>query len=119
MVNMSETGVSTTKFQMDQLPQEIAKIVDKMEVGEISEPFTMIDQKRGKEVVAMVKLKARIPGHKANVSNDFQILKGIVENHKRNELIDNWIRQKQKETYIRIKEGWDDCDFMYDGWIKK
>ena len=61
MVNMSETGVSTTKFQMDQLPQEIAKIVDKMEVGEISEPFTMIDQKRGKEVVAMVKLKARIP----------------------------------------------------------
>ena len=119
MVNMSETGVSTTKFQMDQLPQEIAKIVDKMEVGEISEPFTMIDQKRGKEVVAMVKLKARIPGHKANVSNDFQILKGIVENHKRNELIDNWIRQKQKETYIRIKDGWDDCDFMYDGWIKK
>ncbi len=119
MVNMSETGVSTTKFQMDQLPQEIAKIVDKMEVGEISVPFTMIDQKRGKEVVAMVKLKARIPGHKANVSNDFQILKGIVENHKRNELIDNWIRQKQKETYIRIKDGWDNCDFMYDGWIKK
>ena len=119
MVNMSETGVSTTKVQMDQLPQEIANIVDKMEVGEISEPFTMIDQKRGKEVVAMVKLKARIPGHKANVSNDFQILKGIVENHKRNELIDNWIRQKQKETYIRIKDGWDDCDFMYDGWIKK
>ena len=53
------------------------------------------------------------------VSNDFQILKGIVENHKRIELIDNWIRQKQKETYIRIKDGWDDCDFMYDGWIKK
>ena len=63
--------------------------------------------------------EATEPGHKANVSNDFQILKGIVENHKRNELIDNWIRQKQKETYIRIKEGWDDCDFMYDGWIKK
>ena len=119
MVNMSENGVSTTKFQMDQLPQEIAKVVDKMEVGDISEPFTMIDQKRGKEVVVMVKLKSRIPGHKANVSNDFQILKGIVEEHKRNELIDNWIREKQKETYVRIKEGWDDCEFMYDGWIKK
>lgn len=66
MVNMSETGVSTTKFQMDQLPQEIAKIVDKMEVGEISVPFTMIDQKRGKEVVAMVKLKpSYIPEQKS------------------------------------------------------
>ena len=119
MVNMSESGVSTTKFQMDQLPQEIAKVVDQMEVGDISEPFTMIDQKRGKEVVVMVKLKARIPGHKANVSNDFQILKGIVEEHKRNEFIDNWIREKQRETYVRIKEGWDDCEFMYDGWIKR
>ncbi len=119
MVNMSETGVATTKFQMDQLPQEVAKVVDKMEVGEISEPFLMIDQKRGKECVAIVKLKSRIPGHKANISNDFQILKGIVEDYKRNELIDNWIRQKQKETYIRIKEGWDKCEFTYDGWIKK
>ena len=44
MVNMSESGVSTTKFQMDQLPQEIAKVVDQMEVGDISEPFTMIEQ---------------------------------------------------------------------------
>lgn len=120
MVNTLDNGmVSTTKFQMDQLPQEIAKVVDKMEVGDISEPFVMVDQKRNREVVVMVKLRARIPGHKADISNDFQILKSIVEDHKRNEALDNWIRKKQKETYVRIKEGWDKCDFMYDGWVKK
>ena len=79
----------------------------------------MVDQKRNREVVVMVKLRARIPGHKADISNDFQILKSIVEDHKRNEALDNWIRKKQKETYVRIKEGWDKCDFMYDGWVKK
>ena len=39
------------KFEMQDLPQEIAKVVDKMKVGEISEAFTMIPQKTGKKNV--------------------------------------------------------------------
>ena len=40
---------NTSKFEMQELPPEIAKVVDKMKVGEISEAFTMIPQKTGKE----------------------------------------------------------------------
>ena len=110
MVN-SENG--TTKFQMSELPQEIAK------VGDISQPFIMMDQKKGKEVAVLVKLRSRVEGHKANMSDDYQALKAIVEQNRREDLIENWIRKKQKETYIRIKDGWRNCDFKYDGWIKK
>ena len=116
MVNQ-ESG--TTKFEMRNLPQEIAKVVDGMAVGDISAPFTMINQKRGKEVVAIVKLKSRTEGHKANISDDYQALKSIVENAKQHELIQEWIKKKQKETYIRIKEGWRNCEFKYDGWVKQ
>ena len=116
MVN-SENG--TTKFQMSELPQEIAKVVNTMNAGDISQPFIMMDQKKGKEVAVLVKLRSRVEGHKANMSDDFQALKAIVEQNRREDLIENWIRKKQKETYIRIKDGWRNCDFKYDGWIKK
>ena len=116
MVN-SENG--TTKFQMSELPQEIAKVVNTMNAGDISQPFIMMDQKKGKEVAVLVKLRSRVEGHKANMSDDYQALKAIVEQNRREDLIENWIRKKQKETYIRIKDGWRNCDFKYDGWIKK
>ena len=51
---------NTSKFEMQELPPEIAKVVDKMKVGEISEAFTMIPQKTGKEECVIVKLKSRI-----------------------------------------------------------
>ena len=116
MVN-SENG--TTKFQMSELPQEIAKVVNTMNAGDISQPFIMMDQKKGKEVAVLVKLRSRVEGHKANMSDDYRALKAIVEQNRREDLIENWIRKKQKETYIRIKDGWRNCDFKYDGWIKK
>jgi peptidyl-prolyl cis-trans isomerase SurA len=102
---------------MGELPGEVASIVNNMEIGEISRPFTMID-KRGRQVCAIVKLKNRIPAHRASVTEDFQILKGVVEERKSEEFIQQWIRNKQKNTYVRIKEGWGECDFMYPGWIK-
>ena len=118
MVNTNrETGERTTRFEMGDLPGEVSRIVNDMEVGEISKPFTMID-KRGREVCAIVKLKNRIPAHRASVTEDFQILKGAVEERKSEEVIQKWIREKQKSTYVRIKQGWGECDFMYPGWVK-
>ena len=118
MVNTKQnTGERTTRFEMGELPGEVSRIVNDMAVGEISKPFSMID-KRGREVCAIVKLKNRIPAHKASVTEDFQILKGAVEERKSEEVVQKWIREKQKSTYVRIKQGWGECDFMYPGWVK-
>lgn len=118
MVNTKEgTNERTTRFEMGELPGEVARVVNDMEVGDISKPFTMID-KRGREVCAIVKLKNRIPAHRASITEDFQILKVAVEDQKSEEFIQNWIREKQKGTYVRIKQGWGECDFIYPGWVR-
>ena len=116
---MANTMTGTSRFEMDQLAQrsqEIAKVVDKMHVGEISEPFIMTNTK-GREVCAIVKLKSRIDGHKATMTEDYQRLKQIVMAKRSNEILDKWIRDKQKKTYVRINDKWHNCDFKYPGWV--
>jgi peptidyl-prolyl cis-trans isomerase SurA len=104
---------------MQQLPQEIAKVIDKMNVGEISKAFTMVNEKDGRKICAIVKLKTRINGHKATIADDYQSLKDIVMAKRQEEIIQKWIRDKQQRTYVRINDNWKNCSFKYPGWIKE
>lgn len=109
----------TSKFEYQDLPQEVAKIVYGMKVGEISKPFTMISPASNKEVVAVVKVKSKTENHKANMNDDYQMLRAFYENKMKQEFTNNWIIKKQKETYISIDPAWQNCKFQYPGWIKK
>lgn len=109
----------TSKFEYQDLPQEVAKVVYDMNVGEISEPFSMISPSTSKEVVAVVKVKSKTENHKANLLDDYQMLRNYYESKKKEEFINNWIAKKQKETYINIDPEWQNCNFQYPGWIKK
>ena len=110
-----ETGLS--KYEMKDLPTEVARTIAGMKVGEISKPFIMVN-KKGKEVVAIVKLKNRVNGHRATMAEDYQELQNVVMNKLCDEKLEQWIRDKQKTTYIHINEDWQNCEFQYSGWIK-
>ena len=118
---MANKNTGTARFEMQdlaQVSQEVAKMVENMNVGEISRAFTMINDK-GKEVCAIVKLKSRINGHKATTSEDYQRLKAIGMEKRSEDKLEKWIKEKQKHTYVRINEKWQKCDFKYPGWIKE
>ena len=110
-----DTGIS--KYEMKDLPSEVARAVAGMKVGEISKPFIMIN-KKGKEVVAIVKLKNRVNGHRATMAEDYQDLQNVVMDKLCEEKLENWIREKQAATYIHINDGWQNCEFQYPGWVK-
>ncbi len=116
----SEDGpqTHTTLFEMADLPDEIGKVVDKLQVGEISEPFIAINKSNNRQQVAMVKLVRRIEAHKADLAEDFQVLKDMYENKRKAEIIDEWVKEKQKKTYVHISEGWRNCEFKYN-WRKQ
>jgi peptidyl-prolyl cis-trans isomerase SurA len=116
MANRSERG-QTSRFQMQELPAEVAKAVDTLQVGQISQPFSMINQ-RGKTVCVIAKLKNRIDGHKATITEDFQVMKDVVLEKRREQKLHDWVVSKIKSTYVRIGDDYRDCKFEYEGWIR-
>ena len=108
----------TQWFELRDMPQDVAKVVSTLKPGEISQPFRLTDAK-GRTVCAIVKLRNRNEQHYASITEDFQTLQDLLVTEEQNKVIDNWIREKQKTTYISIKPEWRDCDFHYPGWVKK
>lgn len=108
----------SSRFEMADLPAEVGKKISTMQPGEISEPFVMLNPKTRREQVAIVRLVKRIDGHKADLAEDYMIIKDLCEAAEKEKIIHDWVIEKQKSVYVYIEEGWRNCDFKYD-WLKK
>lgn len=115
---MMNPNTGSTRFEMQELPADAAAKIETMQPGDISEAFIMKDPRKNRDVVSIVRLTNRIPGHKATLAEDFNLIKQMYENHERQRIIKDWVEKKIKDTYVKITDGWDGCEFQYDGWIK-
>jgi peptidyl-prolyl cis-trans isomerase SurA len=115
---MTNENTGASKFEYQDLPPEIARQIYSLKEGEVSVPFTMMDRSKNKEVCVMVKLKTKRDAHKANLVDDFQVIRGIMLEKLKAETIEEWIRTKQQEVYVHIDPNWRGCDFQYPGWVR-
>lgn len=115
LMNNAKTGSS--RFQMQDLPAEVGRAVYDLKEGEISKVFTMVNS-NGNEVYAIAKVKQLIKAHKATVETDYMEIKTAFQEQKNKEVLEAWIKEKQKDIYVRIDEKWRNCTFQYPGWIK-
>ena len=113
----NQTGKITSRFQMKDLPTEVASVVNTMKVGDISAPFKMVDH-RGKTVAAIIKLINRIDGHRAKITEDFQTMEEVVMQKESEKKLHDWVVNKIKNTYVRMNDRYKGCDFEYQGWIR-
>jgi peptidyl-prolyl cis-trans isomerase SurA len=114
---MINPNTGSSRFEYQELAPEIAKQIYNLQEGEVSQPFVMMDQAKNREVCAIVRLKKRMDVHRANITDDFQTIKGMLEQQKGRELLHDWILQKQKTTFVQISPEWQGCDFEYPNWI--
>lgn len=107
---------ASSRFGLDELPADVARVIDGLKPGELSQPFTWtLDN--GKTVCAVVKLKSRIEAHTATLKDDYETLKSLYQAKLSDERIQEWIKEKQRSTYVRVNRENRDCEFKYPGWI--
>jgi peptidyl-prolyl cis-trans isomerase SurA len=113
--NVVNPQTGATRFQVDELDPNLFFIVDKMKVGEISNPlkFTTND---GKTAYRLIYLKTRTTPHQANLKEDYQRIQAIALAQKQNKTIETWIKKKKATTYIKIDEKLAACSFKYE-WL--
>ena len=108
---------NNSRFDSEQLDGTTSYWIKKLRVGEISSPFEFTDEK-AKKCYKILKLKAKYPAHKANLTDDYQKIQEIALAKKKQGIMNEWIEKEQKITYIHIDNSYQNCNFNYKGWIK-
>ncbi len=116
---MINPRTQSTKFELQEIEPAVAVVVENMEEGDVSNAFAMKDERLGKDQFTVVRLKSKTPPHQANIVDDYQMIKTMLENKKSEEAFKDWIKRKQKETYVSIIPEWMNCEFEFKGWMKK
>jgi peptidyl-prolyl cis-trans isomerase SurA len=111
------TGEQTWSMEdLNQIDQEIYLLTDAMDKGDISSPNLYTNIFERKQGVRIIRLMNRSEPHKANLNDDYALIKSAAESNKKEKLINEWIASKLTNAYIRIDDSFENCQFK-NKWI--
>ena len=112
---MYNKETASSHFKLDELPVDVARVIDGLPVGELSQPFIWtLDN--GKTVCAVARLKSKTDAHRATLSDDYETLRYMYQSKLSDQRIQEWIKEKQQSTYVRVNKDSRNCDFVYPHW---
>jgi peptidyl-prolyl cis-trans isomerase SurA len=106
----------TSKFNIDDLPINAYYAVKDLKEGQISDPFQSTDE-NGNFVYKIMQLKNRIPPHKANLEQDYDVILNLIMTKNKNQAFIKWLKEKRIKTYIHIDDDYTNCEFELQNWV--
>jgi len=103
----------STKFESDQVDPIVLFQLDKMNLGEISNPMA-ITTKEGKQAYRILSLKTRTAPHLLNMTDDYQKLQESALTDKQQKTLEAWRNKKKYLTYIKIADEYKSCESIKD-----
>ncbi|MGD9993891.1 MAG: peptidylprolyl isomerase [Salinivirgaceae bacterium] len=112
---MVNPATGNSRWEAGHLTPKIAFAIKDMQVGDISKPFEDEDE-NGQTVYKMVLLKSKSEPHPANLKDDYQRIQDMALNKKSGEFMEEWVKKKSKETYLKIDDDFKNCKFQNEIW---
>lgn len=85
--------------------------ISELETGEISEP-AKVQLLNGDEAFHIVRLDRRTPAHQANLKMDYERIRQLALQDKRNRKMREWIDQLREEVYVDVRVTKDDISSL-------
>jgi len=101
----------STRFDQETLDQATFATLNRLIPGEYSSPVVFIDED-GVTSYRLLYLRSRVAAHRANLVEDYDIIKNAALEEKKNKAIERWIINKVKTTSIKIHDNYKNCDFV-------
>jgi len=110
-------NTGTSAFELHELENAVKVAIEGLDIGDISEPG-YVKMEDGKEAYRIYMLLNRVEGHKANLKDDYKMIRDLALEYKKDKTISEWINTSLLKTYVRISDEYISHDFQYN-WVKK
>lgn len=111
-------NTGSTMFSAEDLDQQVSVVINRLQVGEVSNPVPM-KTKNDKDAYRLLIIKKKTTPHKATLKDDYALIQQGTMQKLRQDAINKWIQAKSNKAYIKISDDYCDCDFQFDWNIKQ
>jgi peptidyl-prolyl cis-trans isomerase SurA len=103
------TGRSGSSFvSIDELDKDLVAALDKIKIGEFSQPTIFTDE-RGKKAVRIIYLKSRTEPHRMNIKDDYDKIAQMALEEKKYTALEKWMTTRIPTYYIMIDAPDSNC----------
>ena len=97
------------KVEKSSLPYVVSYQIAGLNKGDITDVFE--DELNQKKIVSIVQVEEVIPEHQLSLETDYDRVKSMALNKKRNEIADKWVREQMPNIFISVDDRYKDCAF--------
>ncbi len=113
MANNSDGSDKLEKLSLD---PTVSYQIAGLKKDDITDPFQQEDSQKRK-MMSIIQVNDIIDAHQLELSTDYERIKDMALNKKKNEIVEKWVNNKIPSIFISIDNKYKDCKF-HSNWLK-